>query len=173
MKTSKLKWISTTGGPLILMAKTSLAAWEGTGMEKFETWSDYDRACEVEDYLDVINVGDEKALVLGDLPSHTASVVVDSSTVLFIRWIWANDENQVVDAINEFSIEQQDWANTDLEIRFSMGDIVLFDSSYTDESVEETLEMTIEPGAYTPRTLSYEPSPAINLFLILLQKRAG
>lgn len=152
------------------MAKTSLSAWEGTGIEKFETWSDYDRACEVEDYVGLIKVGDDEALVLGDMPSNTARVVVDSSAVLFIRWIWADDENQVVNAMKGFSIAEQDWAKMDLEIRFPVSDIVLFDSSYPGEAVEEMLEMTIEPGVYKPQTLSYEPSPATNLFLILLQK---
>jgi hypothetical protein len=143
---------------------------EGNRRRGFETWSDYDRACEVEDYVGVIKVGDDEALVLGDMPSHTARVVVDSSAVLFIRWIWADDENQVVNAMKGFSIAQQDWANMDLEIRFPVSDIVLFDSSYPGEAVEEMLEMTIELGAYKPQTLSYEPSPATNLFLILLQK---
>jgi hypothetical protein len=169
MEIGKLRWISTTGGPLILMSKTSLPKWNGIGSDGFEAWSDYDRACAVDDYLGIINVGDDEALVLGDMPSHTASVVVDSGTILFIRWIWADDENQVVNAINKFSIGQQEWAKTDLEIRFPLSDIDLFDSSYPGESVEETLEMTIEYGNYTARTLSYEPNPSINLFLILLK----
>lgn len=169
MKFNNLKWIATNGGPLIIMAKNSLPKWKGIG-SSFDARSDYDRACEVEDYLGVIEVEDDEALVLGDLPSYTASVVIDSSTILFIRWIWADDEGQVVTALQEFSIEQQDWTETHLEIRFSGGRITLFDSAYSGESVEEKLENTIESGAYVPLTLSYEPDPSINLFLILLKK---
>ena len=49
-----MSWVSSEGGPLILIGKSDLSNWEG--IDGF----DYDRACPVEDYVGVIEVGNSQ-----------------------------------------------------------------------------------------------------------------
>ncbi len=167
----ELKWISTLGGPLILMEHTALNAWRGdsdpeSSSDEIET-SDYERACSIEDYVGVIKVADSTALVLGDLPSQTAHVQINTRTFLLVRWIWANDEEQVREILSGLSLEQ-DWSDTEANLTFPKGNLVLFDSVYDGESLSECLKIQVEPGNYHVSTRSYQPNKEINLFLILI-----
>ncbi len=88
-----LTWITSNGGPLLLASKSVLPYWEGADppsngrkVEATFRWqgygtpaTDYDRACDVDDYLDVINIGSEQGLVLGGEPLPTAWWSADSA----------------------------------------------------------------------------------------------
>jgi hypothetical protein len=68
-----MKWVDSEGGPLVLMGEALLSNWRGCfGPARGST--DYDRACQVDDYVGVIDVGNGKGLVLGDEPMPTAWV---------------------------------------------------------------------------------------------------
>ena len=70
----KFIWVSGDGGPLILMEQKYLINWEGCDapsngrvVEANSCWgldvaTDYDLACDIEDYLGLINVGKGKHL---------------------------------------------------------------------------------------------------------------
>ena len=83
---TRLQWASSEGGPLILLSATSLREWEGIDIpadgrrveaefrwhgDKNAPASDYDRACDIADYIGLISVGLGQGLVLGDEPNST------------------------------------------------------------------------------------------------------
>lgn len=93
-------WIESNGGPLLLLPDTLLPAWSGTdiptdrAIEANSRWqgsgpaSDYDRACDVSDYVGVIPVGVGSGLVLADEPLPTRWIPSRDGGVL-ARWIFA------------------------------------------------------------------------------------
>ncbi|MGI8882844.1 MAG: Imm21 family immunity protein, partial [Pyrinomonadaceae bacterium] len=100
MKTDDFKftWVSGDGGPLILMEQKYLTTWEGSDepsngrvIEANSQWvldviTDYDRACSIEDYLGLINVGEGKAIVLGgDEMATTWFPLSENSEGILIR----------------------------------------------------------------------------------------
>lgn len=78
----RLKWVASEGGPLILISDKSKNLWSGilkrssylaNKIEEADDFldadeADYGKACLVQDYLGVVNVGNDTALVLGDEP---------------------------------------------------------------------------------------------------------
>ena len=83
----RFAWLTSDGGPLLLLARAYLRYWGGidppTGGRTIEArfrWSgtaatpatDYDRACDVDDELGLLAVGPGHALVLGDEPLATS-----------------------------------------------------------------------------------------------------
>jgi hypothetical protein len=102
-------WISCNS-PLLLVAKDELRAWEGTDVpsqgrmvEARFRWNpdgpatDYDRACDVDDYLGVIAVGNSNGIVLGDEPLMTTWLPLKDSGLL-VRWVYADNEEALLAA---------------------------------------------------------------------------
>ena len=77
---SKIVWIESLGGPLILMEQVALVFWNGdsTSDENQDFDTDYNRVSKIIDYVDVIPIEDKYAEVLGDLPSSTSYLKVDN-----------------------------------------------------------------------------------------------
>ncbi|MFG3046691.1 Imm21 family immunity protein [Streptomyces sp. NPDC048241] len=97
-----LKWVQSTGGPLIVVPQSAVNAWSGyTGdgsvLGDADGRDDYDRACEVEDSAGVITVGagGATALVLADEPAQTCFLPEE---LLFVRWLAANSEAELFEA---------------------------------------------------------------------------
>jgi immunity protein 21 of polymorphic toxin system len=95
-------WVTSMGGPLIVLPASALRDWAGcteTGMiiGDTDTPDDYDRACAVEDFAAVIDVGtgDAQALVLGDEPAMTCFL---PDRNIFIRWLAADSYTELLAA---------------------------------------------------------------------------
>src|SRR5438270_663817 len=85
-KSGALTWMDTELGPLLLVPGEHLSSWEGIDPPsagrhveaKFRSHdpndpaTDYDRACDIKDYLGLIEIGAGKGLVLGGEPLSTA-----------------------------------------------------------------------------------------------------
>jgi len=77
-----IKWIETTGGPIIILPAVEVENWSGcfstesisakkiVVAEDFldPNESDYGKACQIEDYIEIINFNNSEAVVLGDAP---------------------------------------------------------------------------------------------------------
>ena len=100
MNTDKrLNWIDSAGGPLILIEQTYLNYWKGIFSDQEPT--DYNRACAIDNYISLIEVGDGKALVLGDMPMRTAwSPLPNEPGGIIICWGYANNEASVAQAVS-------------------------------------------------------------------------
>jgi len=101
------EWISCNS-PLLLVARDQLSSWEGTDIpsngRKVEArfrWNpdgpptDYDRACDIDDYIGVIDVGTGKGIVLGDEPLMTTWLSLSDGGLL-VRWAYSESENDLI-----------------------------------------------------------------------------
>lgn len=167
-----LPWISSLGGPLILMERHTLTDWKGdSGHENAHHQnfvSDYDRAGEIEDYVGLLDVGEYTALVLS-MPDHTSYVSINSGMFLLVRWIGADSEEQILNTLRKLNLDQP-WIDTNVRIRFRSSELVLFDSVYAGNEVTDSLIMNISPGNYRVSILSYQPNIQTDLLLILIAK---
>ena len=90
------KWIDSDGGPLILMEARLAPHWTGVDGK------DYDRACEVNDYLCVLTVGDGQALVFGEEPMSTAWLA-NRNGGTFVRWSYGESQSAVLETLKGIS----------------------------------------------------------------------
>jgi hypothetical protein len=83
-----LKWIESTGGPLLLLERALLPYWHGS-FGNTTAATDYDRACEIADYVGAIEVGSGIGVVLGEEPFSTtwwrSSEELRNSCI--VRWV--------------------------------------------------------------------------------------
>ena len=171
---NQIKWISSSGGPLILMDRSLSSNWLGDSAHDSHPYldlvSDYDRACQVEDYLALIDVDKSKALVFGDLPSQTTKVSADSDLILLARWIWGENEDDIKHALQEFNVSQS-WSDTGLSIQLKTHELIVFDSVFPGNEVENSIDIKTEPGTFNVYYVSYEPNEKTNLFMIKLERK--
>ncbi|MGW1539197.1 Imm21 family immunity protein [Streptomyces sp. NPDC002309] len=98
-----LTWVESMGGPLIVVPVSVLHQWSGCTEDGIivggtDQPDDYDRACAVEECVEVISLGDAEsatALVLGDEPATTCYLPEQRA---FVRWLGANSEAELVAA---------------------------------------------------------------------------
>lgn len=90
-------WVSSNGGPLLLVPVAHLAEWRGTDAAPQDPGddpsSDYDRACAVATYAGVVPVGRSEGLVLGDEPNDTTWISLERGGIL-ARWVYAEGSEQ-------------------------------------------------------------------------------
>jgi hypothetical protein len=96
-----LRWIESSGGPLILAEAEVALSWMGVDRRTGDSKSDYDRSTEVDDYLGLMRIPSGDVLVLGDEPSRTSVLSVSRQDAVIIRWRWAESERTVFDSIQE------------------------------------------------------------------------
>ena len=169
--TTGLRWIISAGGPLILMESSLLLSWKGVFGSRGEEsqTSDYDRACAVDDYVGLIPVDEDFALVFGQEPMDTSWLPLSDTQGLIIRWVWANSEKQVEEVFEKFSLEQN-WLDTGLKIEFKTENLILFDSASKGDSIKDFLQLNIGQGVYKVQTLFYVPNEEISLILHKVDK---
>lgn len=170
MSKRHLPWLNSAGGPLILLERESGPYWMGN-LETAESRrgegathpTDYDRACGVEDYVGLILVGPSQALVLNDEPMQTTWWPLDKSNGMLVRWRWATNEDEVFAVMS--NIPTNVWEDTGLNLRFSNGDLILFDSAYHFNEIESSISIRLEAGLYSIQTAEYRPTPTVSLVL--------
>lgn len=158
-----VEWIDSGGGPLIAVPESVLAAWKGAD-DVDEDAGDYGRACAVEGYAGVIDVGGTPALVLGDEPAPTTFLPEHS---LFVRRLAADSEEVARAAVGQGLVEAEWEESTDWEVP---GPVVLFDSAYSAEDLDSTGSLRVElaPGRYRVESAYVEPDDDTWLVLIRL-----
>ncbi|HEX8288441.1 MAG TPA: Imm21 family immunity protein [Pyrinomonadaceae bacterium] len=132
------EWITTEGGPLLLLLEKHLDAWDGTDepsngriVEANFRWNpdisatDYDRACDVDDFLGVIDVGEGQGIVFGDKPLMTTWLPLTTELgKMFVRWVEAENEADLIEFATSFS--QTDFHDTLVSITVEDSDLILF-----------------------------------------------
>lgn len=155
-----MKWIQSTGGPLLLMADALLPSWRGTEQ-------DYARACGIDDWLGVLSVGSGNALVLGDEPMQTTAWQEDNRCLL-VRWSYAQDESIVVKHL--MTADQLEFSGPGTMIDFGSRSVTLFDSSAAGSDLhdEETLRIKLPAQTCEISTLNWKPDQHTRLILHLM-----
>lgn len=196
MSTGRTKsfWATTEGGPLILIDRPRLHAWEGTGEPSGERiveaqfrWSghadavatDYDRACDVVGALGVIPVGDGQGLVLsGDEPDPAAWLTLGTGRGVLVRPVYYPDGDSDENILRIAATAPEDvWAEEPYTLDLN-GPVCVFDSAWrgrevTDGLVYSHLEIDLPPGEYAVETASYRPDDDVWLYLHRLSLKAA
>ena len=158
-------WITSLGGPLILVPESACPHWNGAPRDWPENEGDYGRACAVDGLIGLIDVGPAHALVLGDDPARTTFHVERN---LLIRAV-AIDDGTDLDAILERVLPTITW---DDELTWDVpGAVVLFDSVHSYAQVtgagEQHLRIELAPGRHTVQA-AYIKTPD-EAWLMLIQ----
>lgn len=159
MSKAELTWIESAGGPLLLLEEHLLSHWHG-----IET-DDYDRACGIDDYLGLLDVGSGRALVLGEEPMSTAWL---SEPGMFVRWQYADDNESVEEAIADLS--KASWEATAIVVDVTDSSLVLFDAACSGEDPDCNrsgckLNIALKEKRYLIETAHYTPDENTALIL--------
>jgi hypothetical protein len=175
-----MEWVSSGGGPLMLLDEQLLSAWGGAfGLGGDESRSalgkgtDYDRACQVRDYVGVIPVGHGQGLVLsGEALETTWYSQPHHAGEMLVRWVYAEDDESVERALNSLpaDIPWTDGPNLDVSGRY----LVLFDSAMEGTDILiPPLRVELAPGRYRILTTQYMSGSDTSLLLHRLAPVAG
>jgi hypothetical protein len=185
---SPIKWVSTGGGPLIVISVEVAQHWGGDGglglpngglsmvWETVRWDTDYGRACGVDDYLGVLECGPGECLVLGDEPMATAFLPTEDGW-LIVRWVHAECEEDVLKAIQ--SVPEGAWETTPHRFQVGDGGLLLFDSAYPGDDLPSTriggviswMRVPVPSGTYEIDTADYEPDDHTRSILHRLRRR--
>lgn len=176
----KRKWVYNCG-PSLLLSGEYLSYWEGSDppsggrtVEAVFRWNaengtatDYDRACDINEYLGTIDVGQGRGLVLGDAPMMTTWLPTMSSTPdgMLIRWRYADDEGSVLAAL--FRIPDDIWEPEKFTFSICVTPLHLFGASYAGKAFHlgEHLIFSLPAGTYALATCEYKPDERTALVL--------
>ncbi|MEW2429213.1 Imm21 family immunity protein [Micromonospora sp. NPDC047644] len=160
---SLLPWVDSGGGPLIVVPTTALGEWKGAS-DGDGSWDDYDRACRIDGYVGVLEVGADQALVLADEPASTTYL---PDRRIFVRWLYADSEAEVVRLVPR-ALEIADWQ--DAGTWTTSGPAELFDSGYTGDGLKHTTHLAVDlaRGTYLIRTAVVQPDRSTALVLVHL-----
>ncbi len=160
------EWI-TEGGPLLLLSEKYLDDWEGTEkpsngrvVDARFRWNpdnafatDYDRACDVEDFLGVIDVDEGQGVVFGDEPLLTTwlpSTTEDGG--MFVRWVEAESETDLIEFATSFL--PTDFQDTPVSITVEDSDLILFAAYEAGrDNFDVRLRISLTNGHYKFSTL--------------------
>ncbi|MFI9104331.1 Imm21 family immunity protein [Streptomyces fildesensis] len=143
-----LTWLETEGGPFVVVPRAALPHWSGTE-------GDYDRACEVMDFVGVLALPDgAEALVLGDEPLSTAYV---PDYRVLVRWCYAERGEGVADIIRA-GLPAAEWEEG--PVLSTTGELVMFDAAYFGTEVgtlADSAALELGAGRYRVDSASIEP----------------
>lgn len=163
-------WVTSLGGPLIVIPESVCGLWGGAPRDYPDHEGDYGRACAVDGYVGLIDVGPAKALVLGDMPARTTFLPEHH---VFVRVIAAADGLDPSATVTRLLPEIEWEPGPDWEITEP---VILFDSTYDYPHVvdtgEERLRINLVPGSYGIQAAYVEiPDEAYLILVRLLASR--
>jgi hypothetical protein len=157
-----MRWITSAGGPLVLVPETMAVQWRGIS----DGGSDYAAACAIDDYAGVIQWNGVDVLILNDEP--LATTCLTSGLTVFLRWMYAPNEDAITNVIQDmtrhFSKQQRGIAFGCQAARY-----VLFDAGAPGQNVVETIEVDVAPGPYVVETHVWKPNEDVGLIVHVLR----
>jgi Immunity protein 21 len=163
-----MRWIESNGGPIIMVPQAALADWSGFRVKPMSNKSDYDHACEIEDYLGTLVSGDATILVFGDEPLRT-TFISNATEKLFVRWVYAESEQSILDRVNQLPPIH---GKADLRLALE-GQYTLFDAAEPGNSIMgDSLLLQFDPGLYDLYTVKDASTKNVSILLHRLLKVA-
>jgi len=190
---SGLAWMNSEGGPLLLVPGECFSSWggicpptDGRQIEATFRWDgadspacDYDRACDVDGYLALLEIGTGQGLVLGGDPMSTAwwpRVAPDGTGAdrggILIRWFYANSEADVIEAVER--VPEAAWVDDGLTLVVGQAPLYLMDSGSPGGELgafeklgihEDHLKIHLPAGRYALATAIVESDAHTSLVL--------
>jgi hypothetical protein len=148
-RSGPLRFVGSEGGPLLVVPEEVRLLWRGTGEHYGRDGgdNDYDRLCARTRGTGFFPVVGTRALVL-DGPDATAWWPLSDQSGLFVRWIGADSEAQIVRAVEE-ALPSLTFTAVDGVLVLARGQLTLFDSALAgDDPHPAQLDITLWPGRY-------------------------
>lgn len=179
----KLTWIESAGGPLILISDKSYNLWSGilkrssyldNKIENADDFlnpdeADYGKACLIEDYLGIVDIGDDIALVLGDEPLRTTVFHSVDNRIVIARWCYGETEESVASNLRSLDLNSINNWEFSLALKLSTSKQYLLDSACAANMLvkenDDYLLVNIKQGAYKIWTSIYEPDDKTKLII--------
>ncbi|WP_329309667.1 Imm21 family immunity protein [Streptomyces sp. NBC_01262] len=161
---SENTWVTSAGGPLILIPQSVCHHWGGAPRTYPDDEGDYGRACEVDGYVGLIDVGGVQALVLGDMPARTTFLPQHN---VLVREIAGDEDDANLSALVADLLPRVEWESGPT---WTINEpVVLFDSVYesTEIATEEHLRIDLQTGEYLIEA-GYIDVPSEYLILVRL-----
>jgi Immunity protein 21 len=167
-----IKWIKSGGGPLICVERERAQSWLGVSGNSVKQGADstyatdYERACQISDYLGKVKLADQYALVLGDMPLQTLIWRTRSGLPRIVRVFYGDpgvDVTQLLDENHELDFSSP-LEIVDVEFKFEQ--IVIFDSALPGIRAHESqLMLEFLPGNYRVLTQQFEPDTRTSVLI--------
>lgn len=167
MEDQDVIWISSNGGPLLLLEQRLLCDWHG--FHDSGDPDDYDRACEIEPFFGKISVGNGEALVFAN-PSPASIRKIDTLTVAIFRVIYALDSQSSELHFSDFLSHR---GNVVDECTFDTqsAEMCLFDAAYegTEATKGDHVFFDLESGLHLATSSIVQPDGDTMLHIVLIQ----
>lgn len=191
MSASELQWANSSGGPLLLLSGEHLLSWSGVelppeGQHIEATFryghpdnpdnlaTDYDRACDVNGYLGLLDIGAGQGLVLGDEPLATTWYAFAASGAehanlggILIRIVYDDTDSDadIIAAVEQ--VPASAWIDDGVAFTVDHPPLYLLDATYDASMLEGDDHLTIHlpAGKYSIATAHYEQKDQCELLL--------
>lgn len=130
---------------------------------------DYDRACKTSTYLDVIDVSQSQALILGDEPLQS-TITSDWSGILIIRWISCRSEILMEDALRNIPQNLPE-IEEPVFLRVNALESILFDAATLIHESKEQMTVDLMPGAYRISTELFKNAGSFEFLIHRFKKQ--
>jgi hypothetical protein len=160
-------WVDSNGGPTLLIEETFVKSWEGSEIPSngrvveaefrwgLDVATDYDRACDIEDWLGVLDVGEGNALVFSGFPTISTWVpLIEREEGIIVRWIAADNEAQIIEKAKSLIKDKSD---DYIEFEVGNAELILMPAveSWKDNQFTR-LKISLASGIYKVSTLYHE-----------------
>ncbi len=137
----------------MIVRSGSLTKWGGVRAEG--TPNDFERACDVSDYLGTIPFDAAHALVLGDDPYPTAFLPAPTFGGGFIvRMLWGEDLERGSRCVH--LIGRAAWTTEPVVFDAGHGTLVLFDAVHAGIQAPHQIQVPLGPGRYAVASADWE-----------------
>lgn len=166
-----MHWLSSLGGPFIVMPASVLPLWMGVS-EQAGRISDYSRACEIASCNEIgaLSVGSRTCLVLGGEPLDTTWLKgARCGGGILCRWMCAESDTEAESALEQAWSQQ--FVDTGLSLTVRDSAWLLTDCAIPGPKVKanEVLSFSLEHGKYNVQMCTYQPDAVTEFILVRLR----
>lgn len=156
---NQIQWIESDGGPLLLASKRAVQEWTGVhAANNINGVTDYERACAVQEEIDVIPIRSMWGVVLGDEPDRTG-LFQGLSDLLLVRWRWAESEDSLLSVVR-LAIDRLQFVASGI-FTTQPGEHVLFDSACSASEIVKSINFILTSNKYYLETALLQPDKNI------------
>lgn len=163
-----MKWIESSGGPLICIENELAIEWMGIDGSKTasnQPTNDYARACELKDYLGRIELINGSALILGDEPLPT-TVLKKPDSDFIIRVYYMDSDADVPALLNTIDDSVFNNPIESLVYNVKSSKLIIFDSAISGGDYKKPiLVFNLLPGKYNILTKRVDPDSRTSFLL--------
>lgn len=171
-------WVSSGGGPLILMPEGAMPHWEGTDIPSAErsvtasfrydpsgaSATDYDQACDIKDDIGLISVGESWGLVLNASPDDTTWHSWTEAEGCLIRLGYLDEDIDFAEHLE--IIRSREGKQEGMVLSVSSEPLYLFDAAFNGNFVLQTqqfIRFSLPAGQYAVYSDIYEEEDMASL----------